>query len=121
MQRESVFKAMTKFLLSPTLWDLYAFSSGLPPAFQSGDPMSRLHAEYTRILTGTDNKTDGPTNTSGSMRSSTPVKPGKSWWRISEVNLGYTMCATYPSRLIVPCSVRYLPYTAALPYQPLSQ
>ncbi|BBN07682.1 hypothetical protein MPTK1_4g05600 [Marchantia polymorpha subsp. ruderalis] len=104
-QRESVFKAMTKFLLSPTLWDLYAFSSGLPPAFQSGDPMSRLHAEYTRILTGTDNKTDGPTNTSGSMRSSTPVKPGKSWWRISEVNLGYTMCATYPSRLIVPCSV----------------
>ncbi|KAG6556234.1 hypothetical protein Mapa_002175 [Marchantia paleacea] len=107
-QRRSVFEALTRLLKSPRLWDLYAFNSGLPPAFKSGDSMSRLRAEYVRIITATDNKTDGPAKIPGLARSSRSVKelkPGNSWWRISEVNLGYTLCATYPSRLIVPSSV----------------
>ncbi|KAL3687052.1 hypothetical protein R1sor_013361 [Riccia sorocarpa] len=107
-QRSSVFDALSRFLKSTRLWDLHAFNSGLPPAYKSGSSMSRLRAEYVRIISATGNKTDGPARRPGLTRSSKSVKdirPEQSWWRISEVNANYTLCTTYPSRLIVPSSV----------------
>ncbi|KAL2629032.1 hypothetical protein R1flu_013718 [Riccia fluitans] len=107
-QRRSVFDALTRFLKSTRLWDLYAFNNDLPPAYKSGDSMSRLRAEYVRIISATGIKTDGPAKKPGLSRPSKSVRemrPEQSWWRISEVNANYTLCATYPSRLIVPSAV----------------
>ncbi|XP_076957315.1 phosphatidylinositol-3-phosphatase myotubularin-1-like [Bidens hawaiensis] len=99
LQRHAIFAALLKGTRPARLWDLYAFTSG-PSNCSSTNSRVRLVNEYYRLLG------------LGSLQSSIGTiedglfKLSNDWWRISDVNANYNMCATYPFALLVPKSIR---------------
>ncbi|XP_031484297.1 phosphatidylinositol-3-phosphatase myotubularin-1-like isoform X2 [Nymphaea colorata] len=97
-QRRAVLESLSRCIRPKRLWDLYAFACG-PSKFKSSNPKSRLLNEYLRLL-GKDRS-----HVSGSLWEDKTLLVANKWWRISNVNSNYTMCATYPSTLIVPSCI----------------
>ncbi|KAI3816185.1 hypothetical protein L1987_15876 [Smallanthus sonchifolius] len=98
-QRRAVFEALLRCAKPTRLWDLYAFSSG-PSRFSNTSPRVRLVNEYIRLL-GIESR-----NSSGSLIEDGSFTLCNNWWRISDVNATYDMCATYPFSLLLPKSIR---------------
>nr|XP_043612710.1 phosphatidylinositol-3-phosphatase myotubularin-1-like isoform X3 [Erigeron canadensis] len=98
-QRRAVFEALLRCARPARLWDLYAFSSG-PSRFSNMSPRVRLLNEYTRLLGLESHHSPANTVEDGSFTFS------NNWWRISDVNANYDMCATYPSSLLLPKAIR---------------
>ncbi|KAJ0678232.1 putative phosphoric monoester hydrolase [Helianthus annuus] len=98
-QRRAVFEALLRCARPTRLWDLYAFSSG-PSRFSNTSPRERLVNEYLRLLGMKSHISSARMIEDGSFTLS------NDWWRISDVNATYDMCATYPFSLLLPKSIR---------------
>lgn len=98
-QRRAVFEALLRCARPLRLWDMYTFSSG-PSRFSNSSPRVRLVNEYLRLLGLESHHSDISTIEDGSFQSS------NDWWRISDINANYDMCATYPFSLLIPKSIR---------------
>lgn len=97
-QRRVVFDALSRYTRPARLWDLYTFLCG-PSNFVNSNPKLRLLNEYLRLLgKGTFHVSNNNIQAEFSM--------SNEWWRITSINSNYTLCATYPSSLIVPKSIR---------------
>lgn len=99
-QRRAIIDALWRYSRPAQLWDLYAFTCG-PSKFSNANPKLRLLNEYFRLL-GKDSVL-----ASGSMIGDRSLNISNEWWRVTAVNNSYTLCATYPSSLILPKSIRY--------------
>ncbi|XP_020253288.1 phosphatidylinositol-3-phosphatase myotubularin-1-like isoform X2 [Asparagus officinalis] len=97
-QRRSIYEALSRYTRPAQLWDLYTFSCG-PCNLINSNPKSRLLDEYHRLLgkrffhASSDNTQD-------------EYSMSNDFWRITSVNSDYTLCATYPSSLIIPKNIR---------------
>lgn len=98
-QRRAVFEAIGKYAKPARLWDLYTFICG-PSTFRNTSPKLRLLNEYLRLL-GKDSL-----HVSGDMVEDGSFTVDNESWRITSINSTYALCATYPSSLIVPKSIR---------------
>ena len=98
LQRRAVFDALLRCTKPASLWDLYAFTSGLSK-FNS-NPKVRLLNEYLRLLG------KGSYHMSMSMIENGSFTFSNDLWRISSINANYAMCQTYPFALIVPKGIR---------------
>ncbi|KVI05084.1 Myotubularin phosphatase domain-containing protein [Cynara cardunculus var. scolymus] len=98
-KRRAVFEALLRCARPVRLWDMYTFSSG-PSRFSNSSPRVRLVNEYLRLLGMESHHSDISTIEDGSFEAS------NDWWRISDVNANYDMCATYPFSLLIPKSIR---------------
>ncbi|CAM0911658.1 unnamed protein product [Alopecurus aequalis] len=89
-QKNEVFDTLRRYTKPANLWDLYAFSCDPSTVDKKSDPKSRLFKEYTRLL---------------SKCPDMPKGQHENLWRVTTVNLSYSLCSTYPSQLIVPSSI----------------
>lgn len=100
LQRRAVFDALLRWTKPERLWDLYAFISG-PSKYANVDPKLRLLKEYCRLLGKSSHQISPETIETGSFTLSNEN------WRISNANLNYVLCPTYPFAFIAPKGFRW--------------
>lgn len=98
-QRRAVFRALGIYTRSAQLWDFYAFTSGSIKV-NTSNPKVRLLNEYFRLLGNGSNQASVNTIEDVSFTISNDL------WRISAVNINYSLSSTYPFSFIVPKSIR---------------
>ncbi|KAI4370690.1 hypothetical protein MLD38_019010 [Melastoma candidum] len=94
-QRRTVFDALVRCAKPAGLWELYAFVSG-PSRFRNSNPKLRLLNEYFRLLGNQSNQASTRMIEDGYFTLSNEL------WRVTDVNMNYTICQSYPFALIVP-------------------
>ncbi|OVA04630.1 Myotubularin-like phosphatase domain [Macleaya cordata] len=97
-QRRAVLIALWKYTRSAQLWDLYTFTCG-PSKFNNSNPKVPLLNEYFRLLGKGSYQASISTLEDGSFCVS------NEWWRISGININYTLSPTYPFSFIVPKNI----------------
>ncbi|KAL1201447.1 Phosphatidylinositol-3-phosphatase myotubularin-2 [Cardamine amara subsp. amara] len=93
-----VLDALLKCSTPERVWDLYAFTCG-PSKFGNTNPKERLLNEYFRLL--------GKSSQQASMNmiEDRSFTLSNNLWRITNLNLNYSLCQSYPFALMVPKSI----------------